>query len=77
MRYPHEGVARRKFPSGTFRPPDGRFGVGHDPHTLSPVRCPDVASTHHERPAGVASRLQLGREPVIASTSQSRDIFKK
>jgi hypothetical protein len=34
-----------------------------------------MASTHHERPAGVARRLQFAEYPVRTANAQSSDIL--
>jgi hypothetical protein len=34
-----------------------------------------MVSAHHERPAGVARRFQLGEHPVRASSSKARNIL--
>jgi len=36
-----------------------------------------MSSTHHERPAGVACRLQVGEHPVSASSSKARYILSE
>ena len=45
-------------------PPSIVFGVGHEPESLSDVRCPDAASRDTNRPAGVAFSLQVSLNKV-------------
>lgn len=53
-------------------------GVGSDePRPFATVVRADVASTHHERPAGVARRLQIIGECVIAENSEPRRVLKR
>jgi hypothetical protein len=52
-------------------------GVGHDPHPLPSVGRADVASTHQQRPAGVAFAFQVAEHPVSASSSQSRHVLSQ
>jgi hypothetical protein len=70
----HPDLARRPpFPSLAS-------GVGQssdDPDPISPVGSADVTSTHHERPAGVASLLQPAKDDVSASTAESRDVLNE
>jgi hypothetical protein len=46
-----------------------------DPDAVAAVRGADVASTHHERPAGVARRLQVAEDGIRAATAQSRHVL--
>jgi hypothetical protein len=55
---------------------DLRGVESNDPHALSLMIGADVVTTHHERPSGVAERLQCAEHPVSASSSQARDVFK-
>jgi hypothetical protein len=49
--------------------------VGHDPDAVAAVRRADVVSTHHERPAGVAARLQVTEHGICAATAQGRHVL--
>jgi hypothetical protein len=49
----------------------------NDPDPISSVRGAGMSSTHHERPDGVADRLQISRDPVIASSSEARHVLKR
>jgi len=49
--------------------------VGHDEHPLSPVRGTNVVSTHHERPDGVAFRLQVFDNPVSSESSEAMNVL--
>jgi hypothetical protein len=49
--------------------------VAHDPDAVAAVRRADVSSTHHERPAGVACRLQVPEDGISAATAQSRHVL--
>jgi hypothetical protein len=54
------------------------IGVGtNEPHPLSAVGRAGMDSTHHERPAGVASLLQRAEYPIDASTSDASNILKR
>ena len=46
-----------------------------DPDPVASVRRPDVSSTHHERPAGVARRFQITEDDICAATAQSRHVL--
>ena len=46
-----------------------------DPHALSSVGSAGVDSTHHERPAGVAERLQVSEDFVSRCSAQARDVL--
>lgn len=49
--------------------------MGHDPDPVPALRRADVSSTHHERPAGVARRLQIAEDDICAATAQSRHVL--
>jgi hypothetical protein len=49
--------------------------VAHDPDAVAAVRRPDVSSTHHERPCGVARRFQVAEHGICAATAQSRHVL--
>jgi hypothetical protein len=60
------------------RSPSADAGVGQspdDPDAVASVRGADVSSTHHERPAGVARRLQVAEDDICAATAQSRHVL--
>src|SRR5262249_21069848 len=46
-----------------------------DPDPIASVRGSNVSSTHHERPAGVARRLQVPEHGIRAATAQSRHVL--
>jgi hypothetical protein len=53
-------------------------GVAHspdDPDAVASVGRSDVSSTHHERPAGVARRLQVSKDGICPATAQSRHVL--
>ena len=52
-------------------------GVGHHEDALPPVRRSGMGSTHHERPAGVARRLQLRHEPVRSAKAQAKYVLNQ
>src|SRR5690606_34768080 len=51
------------------------FGVGHHERPLALVGRGGVASTHHERPAGVPEFFQRSEHFVAASAAQRRDVL--
>jgi len=48
-------------------PPSIVFGVGHEPQSLSDVRCPDAASRQTNRPAGVTFSFQVSLNKIEPS----------
>lgn len=69
---PFRAIASRPWsalPPVPFARPSAAFAVGQsepgdNPHTLPAVWRPNVVSTHHERPAGVARRVQVSEHLV-------------
>lgn len=67
---------RPVLPSGSG-PPIEASGVGNDPDALPDVRGAEVRSSHHERPRGVSRLDQHVVNPVIASSSEARDVLSE
>jgi hypothetical protein len=68
------------FPPTPFARPSLAFGVNQspdDPDAVASVGGADMASTHHERPAGVARRFQVTEHPVSAVSSEPRDVLNE
>ena len=55
----------------------GQSLPGDNPHPLAAVRRPDIVSTHHERPSGVACRFQVGEDFVGSDSSEARYVLSK
>jgi hypothetical protein len=64
-------------PPVPFARPSAAFAVGHDPDPIASMRGADMSSTHHQRPAGVTSGLQVSENPVSAVSSEARDVLNE
>jgi hypothetical protein len=68
------------FPAGLFPFCAGvpAIGVGHEPQSVSDMRCADARSRYTDRPDGVISRFHISLnkvEPTV--TNRSANLFSK
>jgi hypothetical protein len=52
-------------------------GPSDDPDSLALVRCPCTVSTHHDRPAGVAFRLQAIEHDIRPANTEDRWVLSE
>jgi hypothetical protein len=66
-------------PFGTVTEPTSgvTHASGDDPDAVASVGGADMASTHHERPAGVSRRFQVTEHPVRAVSSEPKDVLNE
>ena len=55
--------------------PSEALGVGHNPQSISPVKCPQGASWNNKRLAGVVRTFQVRKHLVEAQIDESSNIF--
>lgn len=83
--WPARAIASRPLsgePPVPFGLPSLAFAVGQslpgdNPHPLATVGRSNVVSTHHERPAGVARRVQIREHLVRCCSAEARDVLSQ